>query len=113
MAEEVGVFLGLLYFLWFFSEHAREEEDDEGEENEKEESNTGWCMLISRTSLFGFLCVVLWLLFLSLPSSPEESESVASWSVIMIRRSFLLGFLFVLIDGLSSKIELGVSIFSF
>lgn len=38
---------------------------------------------------------------------------MASWSVIMIRTSFLLGFLFVLIDGFSSKIELCVDGFSF
>lgn len=60
----------------------------------------------------GFLRFVVWLFF-SLSSSPEESESVASWSVIMIRTSFLLGFLFVLVDEFSSKIELGVDSFSF
>lgn len=61
-------------------------------------------MLIRVISLFSFRCFVA--CFCS--SSEEESESVASWSVIMIRRSFLWVLVLVLHGGLSSKLELGV-----
>lgn len=67
-------------------------------------------MFISVISLFVFR--VLLGLF-SLSSSLEESESVASWSVRMIRTSFLWVFLLVLHGGSPSKTELGVASFSF
>lgn len=48
----------------------------------------GKFMVMWVISLFTFLCFEG---FLGLSSSPEESESVASWSVRMTRRSFLCG----------------------
>lgn len=57
--------------------------------------------------LFILVCFVV---FLGFSSSPEESESVASWSVRMTRRSFRCGgwgFPVVLRGGSASKFEIG------
>lgn len=67
------------------------EEEGEGEE----ESDEGRCKLI---------CVICFFTFRNLTgfscsSSQEESESVASWSVIMILTSFCCVFLLVLHTG--------------
>lgn len=67
-------------------------------------------MLIWVIFFLGFLSFGV---FFGVSSSPEESESVASWSVRMIRRSLFFVLVAVLHDGLVSKFELGVFCFRF
>ena len=88
------------------------EEDDEGEGDEEVEYDEGRCMVIWVISLFSFFGLVV-VLFFSLSSSLDESESVASWSVRMIRTTLCLVLRLVLHGGSPSKFELGAESFSF
>lgn len=90
----MGRFLGILKRVGLI------EQDEEEGEVVGESKREGKCMVMLVISLFTRRGV---------SSSPEDSESVALWSVKMTRRSFLLlGLVFVVVlhDGSGSKFEL-------
>lgn len=85
-----------------------EEEEEEGEgEVVVEEYGEGRCMVICVISLLS-LCVLF-----RCASSLEESESVASWSVRMIRTNLCFVLRLVLLGGSPSKFELEGESFKF
>lgn len=97
----MGRFLGLFKWVGLM------EQDEEEGEVVGELVREGKCMVMLVISLFTLRGV---------SSSPEDSESVALWSVKMTRRSFLLlGLVFVVVlhDGSGSKFDLEGFCFEF